>query len=100
MDLSREFRDVWKELERGLGAGVKFRIIKYLLLNPERTFTKYAVTKATGLKTKTVEYQLRTLVKMGWVKKYRYTPATYQANLENEVVKCLHDLFQKVKNIR
>lgn len=70
-----------------------------MLLNPEETFTKYSLTKATGLKTQIVEDHLKVLVELGWVKKYPYTPTTYQVNLEDEVVKHLYNLFSKVKVI-
>jgi len=95
--MSRERRDVWKDLQTGLGCGNKFRIIKHMLLNPEEAFTKYSLTKATGLKTRNVEDQLKVLVELGWVKKHPYTPTTYQVNLEDELVKHLIELFQKVE---
>jgi len=97
--MSRECRDVWKKLQTGLDCGNRFRIVKHMLLNPEEAFTKYSLTKATGLKTRIVEDHLEVLVKLGWVKKYPYTPTTYQINLEDELVKHLYNLFSKVKVI-
>ena len=88
---------IWDELEQGFGGGSKFRILLQLLLNPNETFTKYALVKATGMRTPSVESQLRVLLKLGWVKEYTFTPKTYQINLENEVVRQISEAFEKIK---
>ncbi|MBS7615028.1 hypothetical protein KEJ18_04780 [Candidatus Bathyarchaeota archaeon] len=90
-------RTIWEELEKGFGSGTKFRILLQMALNPNETFTKYALVKATGIRTPSVESQLKVLVKIGWIKEYSFTPKTYQINLENEVVKQIVELFQKIK---
>ena len=88
---------IWEELELGLGSGSKFRVLLNLILNPKEAFTKYALVKATGLRTPSVESQLETLLELEWIKEYSFTPKTYQINLENEFVMHLTDFFQKVK---
>ena len=93
----REKRTIWEELELGLGGGKKFRVLVHLLLNPDKAFTKYALTKATGLRTPSIERRLKTLVDLGWVKENKFKPRTYQINLENEIVRLLLDFFQKLR---
>ncbi len=93
----REKRSIWEELELGLGGGKKFRVLVHLLLNPSKAFTKYALAKATGLRTPSIERRLRVLVDLGWVKENKFKPKTYQINLENEMVKLLLEFFQKLR---
>jgi len=93
-------RSIWEKLEKGFGGGSKFRILLQMALNPNEAFTKYALVKATGIRTPSVESQLRVLIKIGWIKEYGYTPKTYQINLENEVVKQITELFQKIKLVK
>lgn len=93
-------RTIWKELEKGFGSGSKFRILLQMALNPNEVFTKYALVKATGIRTPSVESQLKVLVKIGWIKEYDFTPKTYQINLENEVAKQTVEFFQKIKLIK
>jgi len=95
-----EDRRLWRELELGFGGGTKFRVTRHLIQNHKEAFTKYGLVKATGLKTDVVESQLETLLKINWVRQYPFTPATYQINLENEVVKQVLDLFQKLRYVR
>ena len=91
---------LWKELEVGLGCGSKFRVTTHMIMNHRETFTKYALVKATGLKTATVKKQLESLLDLDWIKKYPFEPVVYQANLDNEVVKHIRDFLQKLKPIR
>lgn len=92
-------RNIWEELELGLGGGKKFKLLLHLALNPEKAFTKYSLSKATGLRTPSVERRLKALMEIGWVKENPYKPKTYQINLENEVVamlvRFLKDLQEK-----
>jgi DNA-binding IclR family transcriptional regulator len=88
---------VWKELELGLGGGSKFRILVYLISNPNEAFTKYALTKASGLRAPTVENYLKTLLELNWVEENSFTPKTYQINLKNALVNTLFQSFQKIK---
>ncbi|MEM2939349.1 MAG: hypothetical protein QXU95_03640 [Candidatus Bathyarchaeia archaeon] len=90
-------RDIWQELELGLGGGRKFRILVCLALNPNKAFTKYALTKATGLRTLSIEKWLKTLMELGWVKENEFKPKIYQINPENEVVIALLDFFQRLR---
>lgn len=93
----RKKRSIWEELELGLGGGKRFRVLVHLLLNPDKAFTKYALSKATGLRTPSIERRLKTLLDLGWVKENKFKPKTYQINLENETVKLLLELFQKLR---
>jgi len=90
---------VWKELELGFG-GSKSRVILHLVLNHDKALTKYALVKATRLRTPSVESQLETLLRLGWIKEYSFTPATYQANLENEVVRHILEFLRKLKYVK
>ncbi|MEM2922621.1 MAG: helix-turn-helix domain-containing protein [Candidatus Bathyarchaeia archaeon] len=93
-------RSIWEVLEAGFGGGTKFRVLTHLVLNSEEALTKYALAKATGLKTSSVENHLRTLLELGWIKEYPFTPKTYQINLENEVVLHIADFFQRAKRLK
>ncbi|MDH5688904.1 MAG: hypothetical protein OEZ48_13725 [Candidatus Bathyarchaeota archaeon] len=89
-----------KELEVAFDCS-KIRIIAHLVLNHGDSFTKYALVKASRLKTSEVTRQLQTLLELGWVRKYPGSRAeTYQANLENRVVNYILDLLRNVKNAR
>ena len=90
-------RTIWGELELGFGGGRQFRVLLRLALSPAQVFTKYALVKATGLRTPSVDRQLKALLQLNWVKQYPFTPTTYQINLENEVVKHLLEFFEKMK---
>jgi hypothetical protein len=98
--MSNKNLPVWDELEMGLGGGSKFRVVRELLLKPNEALTKYALVKATGLRTPSVESQLKALLKLCWVKEYAFTPKTYQVNLENEVVQQLFEVFQKIRHAK
>ena len=93
-------RTIWEELELGFGGGSQFRVLLHLTLNPKQAFTKYALVKATGLRTPSVNSQLKALLELNWVKEYPFTPKTYQVNLENEVVKYLLEFVEKVRHAR
>ncbi|RLI13033.1 hypothetical protein DRO35_01425 [Candidatus Bathyarchaeota archaeon] len=93
-------RNIWRELEVGFGGGSKFRILLHLALHHKEAHTKYSLVRATGLRTPTVGEYLRTLVKLGWVKEYPFTPRTYQINIDHIVVKCFIDFLEKIKNIK
>lgn len=97
--MGKEFkRSIWDELEVGLGGGKKFRLLLQLALNPEKAFTKYALAKATGLRTPSIDRHLKTLIEIGWVKENLYKPRTYQINLENRTVKMLLEFLEKIKS--
>ncbi|HIE15155.1 TPA: hypothetical protein EYP70_07780 [Candidatus Bathyarchaeota archaeon] len=95
-----DLRDPWRELELAFDCGVKFRILKHLLLNYNETFTKYALMKATGIKSHAVEEHLKVLVDLGWVKEYAYNPSTYRVNLEDPIVIGLLEFFRRVRALR
>lgn len=99
MTKNRE-RTIWEELELGFGGGGQFRVLLHLALNPAQVFTKYALVKATGLRTPSVDSQLKALLQLNWVKQYPFTPRTYQINLENEVVKHLLEFFENIRYAR
>jgi hypothetical protein len=98
--MSNKHMPIWDELELGLGGGSKFRVVRELLQKPNEVFTKYALVKATGLRTPSVESQLKALLKLGWIKEYAFTPKTYQVNLKNEVVQQLFEVFQKIRHVK
>lgn len=73
-------------------------MLLHLTLHPEESFTKYALDKATGLRTPSVAQHLERLVMLGWVKKCETFPVTFKVNLENEVAKILTELFSELKH--
>ncbi|MCD6089777.1 helix-turn-helix domain-containing protein [Candidatus Bathyarchaeota archaeon] len=93
-------RNIWRELEVGFGGGSKFRILLHLALHPREAHTKYSLVRATGLRTPTVGEYLKTLVELGWVKEYPFTPRTYQINADHAIIRCFIDFLEKIKNIR
>jgi len=98
--LTANNRTIWDELEAGLGSGAQFRVLLHLILKPEEAYTKYGLVKATGLRTPAVTEQLERLSELGWVKKHESSPATYQAYLENEVVRLIHELICRLKGVK
>ena len=91
-------KSLWKELEEGFGGGSKFRILLHLALHPEKAHTKYALVKATGVRTTAVGEYLRILVEMGWVKEYSFTPKTYQINTDHEIIKHFLEFLKKIRH--
>jgi len=80
-------RDLWKELEPGLGAGANLRRLLSMILNPKTKFTKYLLVKSTGLRTPEVDKQLKLLMELGWIKEDLASPfseASYIVDLYNE----------------
>jgi len=88
---------IWEEFEEGLGGVGKIRILRLMIGRPEEYFTKYMLEKATGLKPLDIRRSLKALVELGWVKEYQCDPKTYRANMENENVKAVAELFRKLK---
>ena len=88
---------IWEEIEKGFGSGSKFRVLLHLVLNSKKAYTKYALVKATGIRTPSVHNQLNILYDLDWIKEYNFTPKTYQINLDNKVVINIIDFFQKLK---
>jgi hypothetical protein len=88
---------IWREIELGFGSGSKIRILIYLLLNHGSAFSKYALIKATGLRSPTVEKHLETLKELGWINENNFIPKTYQINNENETVKHISKFFNNLK---
>ena len=41
-----------------------------IVTNPKQTLTKYAMVKATGLRSPAVAKQLKILLDLGWIRKY------------------------------
>jgi len=96
----RQPRTIWGELEAGLGSGAQFRVLLHLAMHPEEALTKYALVKATGLRTPAVTQQLNRLVELSWAKKYESNPVTHQICLDNEVIQLIHELFYNLKGAR
>jgi hypothetical protein len=90
---------IWKELELGFGGCSKFRVFQQFITNPKDAFTRYALVKATGLRTPSVSKQLNILIDLGWIMEYHFTPKTYQINLNNRVVNHLLEFVNKISFI-
>jgi DNA-binding IclR family transcriptional regulator len=78
-----------------LGSSGRLRILKCLISSP-RPLTKYAIQKATGLKSIDVKRDLEKLVSVGWVKvvKSPRAPDKYAIDRDLEEVKALEALFR------
>jgi Fic family protein len=92
--------EVWREVEAGLGSVGKIRILRVMFEKPDKVFTKYSLQRNTGLKPVHVRSDLKTLAEIGWVKEHQYDPKTYELNMENPVVKHLHEFFKQIKHVR
>ena len=90
-------RDVWEDVEEGLGSVGKIRILRVMVFNPEEHFTKYMLERATGLKPKDVRKSLQTLVDLGWVLENPCDPKTYRLNVEDETVKLIIEFFRRLR---
>ncbi len=82
-------------LETALGSSGRLRILR-CLISSSRPLTRYAIQKATGLKSIDVRRDLEKLVSIGWVKvvKSPRAPDKYAINRDLEVVKALEALFR------
>jgi len=89
-------RDVWEDVEEGLGSVGKIRILREMVFNPEQHFTKYMLERATGLKPRDVRKSLQTLIDLGWVLENPCDPKTYRLNVEDETVKLIIEFFRKL----
>lgn len=67
-------RDVWADIEAGLGSPSMIRVLRVLLKKPGKCFTKCALRRLTGLKPIDVKRDLDILVGLGWVKENPYDP--------------------------
>lgn len=90
---------IWQELELGFGGGSKFRVFLHLALNNNMAFTKYALVKATGLRTPSVDGQLKTLLRLRWIKEYLFNPVTYQIDNKNDTVRLILEFLKKAKDL-
>lgn len=89
-------RDVWGDIEAGLGSPGRIRILRVLLRRPGECFTRYALERLTGLKPVDVRRDLSVLVGLGWVRENPYDPRTYEINMDNEVVKVIAEFFRRL----
>ena len=85
------------EVEAGLGSVGRLRILKKMIEKPEEYFTKYALIRATGVKSVNVKSDLKVLVELDWIKEYSNDPKTYKINMENDVVKAIAEFFRKIR---
>jgi len=99
MDRKR-LRNIWDEVEAGLGSGAQFRVLLHLALKPEEAYTRYSLVKATGLRTPAVTEHLERLLELGWIRKQESSAATYQIDPENGVVRLIYELFCELKRVR
>ncbi|MDI9619330.1 MAG: hypothetical protein QFX33_00695 [Candidatus Nezhaarchaeota archaeon] len=82
-------------VEAALGSVGRVRILRCLLSSP-RPLSKYALQKATGLKSVDVKRDLDKLVSAGWVKvvKSPRAPDKYSVDRESHAVKALEEFFR------
>jgi len=87
----------WKEVEAGLGSLGKLRILRAMIENSNKHFTRYSLERKTGLKPVDVRNNLKILVDLEWIKEYAYDPKTYIVNMENEAVRLVAEFFRKIR---
>ena len=95
MSLKRK-RDVWAEVERGLGSSGRIKILRYMIEHPTEQFTRYILRRPTGLSTEELTRHLRVLVELGWIKEFPHEPKTYRINMQNEIVVAIAEFFRKL----
>lgn len=92
-------RDLWGDVEAGLGSPGRIRILRVMLRRPGECFTKYALERLTGLKPVDVRRDLRVLVGLGWVRENPYNPRTYEINMDNKIVRAISDFFRSLRGL-
>ncbi|MEM4576233.1 MAG: hypothetical protein QW701_02080 [Candidatus Nezhaarchaeales archaeon] len=87
-------------IEVALGSVGRLRILK-CLLSASRPLTKYAIEKATGLKSVDVKRDLEKLTSIGWltVLKNPRSPDKYVVNRSLEEIKALEAFFRAVNYV-
>jgi len=89
--------EFWDEVENALGSVGRLRILRVLTEHPHRQYTKYTLKRKTGLSSKELERQIRTLIEIGWVEEYPHRPRTYRANLKKTPVKLAAEFLRRLK---
>jgi len=82
-------------IEVALGGIGRIKILK-CLISSSKPLTKYAIQKATGLKSIDVKRDLEKLVAVGWVRviKSPRAPDKYSINRELSEIRALEELFR------
>jgi len=88
-----------EEMEEGLGSVGKLRILRVLAKNIDKSYTKYALEKQTGLKRINLRNNLRDLKSIGWVIECDHEPKKYKLNKDNCTLNSLLDFFRKARYI-
>ena len=93
-------REVWSEVEDGLGSAGRLKILRYLTEHSNRQYTKYSLACSTGLTSREMQRQIEILVALGWVKEFPHEPKTYKILMEDEVVTQVAEFFRNLRNYR
>ena len=91
---------LFKELEQGFGSGAKFRILIHMILKSDKSWTMYALIKATGLRYTAVKEYIQTLVQLRWIVEDTRTPfssISYCLNMNNKMVGLIYEFIKKSK---
>ena len=97
--LTRSEMKAEEEMEEGLGSVGKLRILRVLAKNIDKSYTKYALEKQTGLKRINLRNNLRDLKSIGWVIECDHEPKKYKLNKDNCTLNSLLDFFRKARYI-
>lgn len=88
------------EIERVLTNAGKIKILRLLMKNPDRIFTRYEIGKKTPLNPKDITNDLDILVQVGWVREFRiHHLKKYAINLDDELTRQFFDFFRKIKYV-
>jgi len=87
--MNREIREV---LEKGIGSKGKLRILITLAENPG--LSKYMLERITGIRSKTLNSNLYTLIELNWVREETNHVKRYYLNLENDIAALLLKFFR------
>lgn len=96
MASDRAPRDFSATFEDGLGSKGRLRILRTLGAKPSGFFTKYALEKVTGIRSRYLKVDLEVLVSLGWVVALPTTPVKYQLNARSVEAGQIMDFFRKV----
>jgi len=92
--------DVLRELELAICSKSTFRILVVMAKQPRRSFTKYALGKEALLNDRDVNYAIKRLLEINWIKELNYGKVKlYRININNYKVNLFVKFLKEVKCI-
>jgi len=95
--VSKELRE---EIEKAICSISTFRVLAELAKHPTKTYTKYALSKATMLDAKDVSNAIKKLLEINWIEEVNLgSIKVYKINLNNDKVRILTEFLRKINYI-